>query len=190
MAGETRTTERLRLEPIGPQHADVLWQLHQDPGVIAWWGVWSREDVARRIEVAVRGWSERGVEKWIAYERATGAPVGRGGGSFVTIEGREQFEIGWMLHERHRGRGLATEIGRTTLDMAFAELGLDQAIAFTEPENERSRAVMERLGMHDPRVVIHENTTFVLYSLRGDEHVGSSDTRSSESGNGKPAGAP
>jgi hypothetical protein len=29
-----RTTERLILEPIGPEHADEVWTLHQD-GVIA-----------------------------------------------------------------------------------------------------------------------------------------------------------
>jgi RimJ/RimL family protein N-acetyltransferase len=175
--GEPRTTERLRLEPIGPQHVDVLLQMHQDVGVIEWWGVWSRDDVERRIEAAVRGWSERGVEKWIAYERATGEPVGRGGGSFVTIEGHEQFEIGWMLHDRHRGRGLATEIGRAALDMGFDEFGLDHVIAFTEPHNSRSRAVMERLGMRDPRVVIHDDTTFVLYSIGRGERVGSSGGR-------------
>jgi ribosomal-protein-alanine N-acetyltransferase len=174
---ETRTTERLRLEPIGPQHVDVLLQMHQEPGVIETFGVWSRDDVEQRIDAAVRGWSERGAEKWIAYERSTDQPVGRGGGSFVTIEGHEQFEIGWMLHDRHRGRGLATEIGRAALDMAFTEFQLDHAVAFTEPENARSRAVMERLGMHDPHIVTHDDTTFVLYSIRGDEHVGSSDAR-------------
>jgi ribosomal-protein-alanine N-acetyltransferase len=188
--GETRTTERLRLEPIGPQHADVLLHMHQDIGVIEWFGVWSRGDVEQRIAVAVRGWRERGVEKWIAYERATDEPVGRGGGSFLTIEGREQFEIGWTLHDRHRGRGLATEIGRATLDMAFAELGLHRAIAFTEPENQRSRAVMERLGMHDPRLVTHDDTTFVLYSIRGDDHVGSSDPPTSESATGRLTSGP
>lgn len=31
--------------------------------------------------------------------------------------------------------------------MAFEELGLDALVAFTVPQNQRSRAVMERIGM-------------------------------------------
>lgn len=172
--GDERITERLRLVPIGPEHADVLLALHQDPGVIEWFGPWGTAEVERRIDAAVRGWRVRGVEKWIAFDLVTGEPVGRGGGSFVEIEGGEHFEIGWTLHDRHRGRGYATEIGRATLQMAFDELGLDHAIAYTEPANQRSRAVMERLGMQDPHEVVHEGSTFVLYTIRSDE-LGRSD---------------
>jgi len=34
-----RFTERLRLEPIGPEHAGDLWRLHQDEAVAAWHAV-------------------------------------------------------------------------------------------------------------------------------------------------------
>ena len=32
----TTTTERLRLEPVRPEHAGDLWTLHQDPVVAQW----------------------------------------------------------------------------------------------------------------------------------------------------------
>ena len=44
------------------------------------------------------------------------------------------------------GQGYATEIGQVGVAFAFDELGADEVISFTETGNERSRAVMERLG--------------------------------------------
>jgi RimJ/RimL family protein N-acetyltransferase len=49
------------------------------------------------------------------------------------------------------GRGLATEAARKSLEFAFVSLGLFEVVAFTVPANSRSRAVMERLGMHRDR---------------------------------------
>jgi RimJ/RimL family protein N-acetyltransferase len=162
-----RCTERLRLEPIGPQHVDVLWLMHQDPSVVATFGPWSRDDAADRCAVAAAGWQDRGAEKWIAFDRATDEVVGRGGGSFVVIGGRDRFEIGWTLHDRHRGRGYATEIGREAMRFGTTELAVDEVVAFTEPSNRASRAVMERLGMTYEREFDLDDTTMVLYVRSG-----------------------
>lgn len=60
-------------------------------------------------------------------------------------------EIGWRLAFEHWGKGLATEGARAALDFGFNDLGLQQVVSFTVPANQRSRRVMERLGMtHDP----------------------------------------
>jgi RimJ/RimL family protein N-acetyltransferase len=59
-------------------------------------------------------------------------------------------EIGWRLSATHWGRGLATEGARAVVKHGFGELGLDEIVSFTVPENLRSRRVMERIGMtHD-----------------------------------------
>ena len=61
-------------------------------------------------------------------------------------------EIGWRLAFEYWGRGLATEGARAALDFGFNDLGLEDVVSFTVPSNQRSRRVMEKLGMtHDPR---------------------------------------
>jgi len=48
------------------------------------------------------------------------------------------------------GGGYATEAARAALDYGFREIGLSDIVALTVPANQRSRRVMERLGMtHD-----------------------------------------
>lgn len=60
-------------------------------------------------------------------------------------------EVGWRLARAHWGAGYATEGARAALQCGFEELGLSEIVSFTVPANERSRAVMERLGMRrDP----------------------------------------
>lgn len=56
-------------------------------------------------------------------------------------------EVGWRLAVEHWGHGYATEGGRAAVRFAFAQLGLEEVVSFTVPANERSRRVMERIGM-------------------------------------------
>jgi RimJ/RimL family protein N-acetyltransferase len=60
-------------------------------------------------------------------------------------------EIGWRLARPHWGRGYAIEAAAAAVAYGFEEVGLDEIVSFTVPANDRSRRVMERLGMRrDP----------------------------------------
>jgi RimJ/RimL family protein N-acetyltransferase len=88
-------------------------------------------------------------------------------------------EIGWRLAREHWGRGYATEAASASLAYGFEELGLEEIVAWTSVGNERSRRVMERLGMtRDPAddfdhpliPVGHHARPHVLYRLRRSTH--------------------
>lgn len=57
-------------------------------------------------------------------------------------------EIGWRLAPAYWGQGLATEAAHACLQTGFCTLALTEIVSFTTLKNLRSRAVMERLGMH------------------------------------------
>ncbi len=60
-------------------------------------------------------------------------------------------EIGWRLARPLWGRGLASEAARAVLERAFADLEMNELVAYTAVGNDRSRRVMERLAMaRDP----------------------------------------
>jgi RimJ/RimL family protein N-acetyltransferase len=62
------------------------------------------------------------------------------------------IEVGWRLARAHWGRGYATEAARAAVSDGFARLGLREIISFTSVSNQRSRRVMEKLGMtRDPQ---------------------------------------
>ena len=60
-------------------------------------------------------------------------------------------EIGWRMARPLWGRGLATEAAAAAVEHAFGELSMAELVAYTAVGNDRSRRVMERLGMdRDP----------------------------------------
>lgn len=90
-------------------------------------------------------------------------------------------EIGWRLSAGHHGRGYATEAARAVLDYGFEELNLAEIVSFTVPENQASRRVMEKIGMHydsefaHPRLPLdHPLSRHVLYRISRDGRGGTS----------------
>jgi RimJ/RimL family protein N-acetyltransferase len=84
-------------------------------------------------------------------------------------------EIGWRLAAEFWSRGYATEGAREAMRFGFETVGLEEIVSITVPGNQRSRRVMEKLGMtrspeddfDHPRVP--EGSTLrrhVLYRLR------------------------
>jgi RimJ/RimL family protein N-acetyltransferase len=83
-------------------------------------------------------------------------------------------EVGWRLAAEHWGRGYATEGARRVLEVGFEQLQLEQIVSITMPANQRSRRVMEKLGMQrspaddfdHPRLAAgHPLRRHVLYRL-------------------------
>ena len=55
-------------------------------------------------------------------------------------------EVGWRLARGFWGKGFATEAASAALRFGFGQLSLAEIVSFTAKGNQRSRAVMERLG--------------------------------------------
>jgi RimJ/RimL family protein N-acetyltransferase len=59
----------------------------------------------------------------------------------------QQAEIGFTFSREYQGQGLAREGAEGVLDYVFTTLRLNRIIAITDCENERSVALLGRLGM-------------------------------------------
>lgn len=65
--------------------------------------------------------------------------------SIASVEHR-QGNIGFSMDGRIRGQGYASEAMRALLDFGFVTLGLHRITALADVENDRSHAVLEKLG--------------------------------------------
>ena len=97
-------------------------------------------------QFAAQGWSN-----WAAELKETGEFIG-----FVGLSvPRRQFpfspcvEVGWRLARKFWGRGLASEAAAASLRVGFERIGLEEIVSMTALGNLRSRAVMERIGLHN-----------------------------------------
>jgi RimJ/RimL family protein N-acetyltransferase len=112
-----------------------------------------REQSDALAEHARRQIEERGWGLWAVELTQEGAFIGFVGLAVPRFEAHftPAVEIGWRLARPWWGHGYATEAARAALAFGFDELGLEEIVSFTTVANERSRRVMERLGMtHDP----------------------------------------
>ena len=108
------------------------------------------DELADRIQAAL---AEQGWGLWAVEAPAAAEFIGFVGLNRVRFEAHftPAIEIGWRLDRAFWGRGYASEAARAALQFGFEQLGCDEIVAFTAPANERSRRVMQRLGMsHDP----------------------------------------
>jgi RimJ/RimL family protein N-acetyltransferase len=161
-------TARMRGEPIGPKHVDVVAPIFADPRVAeTMGGLQSREQVLEILGHQAEAWKRDGFGFWMWFERSTGAPVARGGLQRTVFDGIEEVEVGWTTAPDRWGEGFATELGAAALDAAFGELALENVVAFTLPHNGASRRVMEKLGFtYEKTAPLREYGDHVLYRRR------------------------
>jgi RimJ/RimL family protein N-acetyltransferase len=110
----------------------------------------SRGDSDAMVDRIEKHFEEHSFGLW-AVEIPSVAPfVGFTGFSFARFDApfTPCVEVGWRLGFEHWGRGYATEAARLALGFGFRSLAFSEVVSFTSATNQRSRAVMERLGMH------------------------------------------
>lgn len=145
-------TERLRLAPVTPRNADRLWRLMQTPELRTYQDL-PTMDRSQFVGLVAShrkagDFEGPGRYEWLV-ERPTDGEV-LGWVSLRIGEGtHENGELGYSLLPEYRGHGYATEAVRALVDAAFSQAHLRLLRAYCLPENERSRALLRRLGFRE-----------------------------------------
>jgi RimJ/RimL family protein N-acetyltransferase len=157
------------LEPFAAMNADPLVMQH----FVAPLTRAASDALVDRIRI---GWAANGFGLWAVERRADGRLLGFTGLALHTFEApfTPAVEVGWRFAPDGWGQGLATQAARAALAFGFETVRLDEILSWTTVANERSRRVMERLGMiRDPAAdfdhpnipVGHPIRPHVLYRL-------------------------
>jgi ribosomal-protein-alanine N-acetyltransferase len=165
----TLETPRLILRQWQPADLDRYAELFADPEVARYI---FRGQPARREQLTemswdyLRQWRDLRLGPFAAVDRATGAWIGQIGLNHLAYwPGPEKTEVGWELHRRWWGRGLATEGGRAALRFGFEERGLRRIISTAVPDNHASRRVMEKLGLTYRGTHVIADAEIVWYAI-------------------------
>lgn len=149
------TTNRIRLRQWAPRDRRPFAAMSADPQVMAYFpSTLSKSEsdaIADHCEATItaNGW---GV--WVAELLDTDEFIGIIGLNVpqADLPCSPCVEVLWRLARPYWGHGYATEAAGGALQAGFQAIGLDEIVSFTVPGNLRSRAVMERLHMHDSGV--------------------------------------
>lgn len=151
MPAVTLQGERLRLRPWRPEDYPAFAALNADPDVMEYFpAVLDRaqsDALANKIQA---GFEKNGFGFW-AVEIPELLPfagfVGLSVPGTAELPCMPTVEVGWRLCKAAWGQGYASEGARLALAYAFEQLVLPEVVAFTTVTNQRSQAVMRRVGM-------------------------------------------
>jgi RimJ/RimL family protein N-acetyltransferase len=147
----------VRLEPLGREHVDGLWEVGHDPSIWTWmpWRMKKRADmeavVMRQVEMAKDG-SGQG---FAVFHRGTGHVCGAT--AYLNVAaGERRLEIGatWLGPAWQR-TGVNTDAKATLLTHAFEVLAANRVEFKTDAANQRSRSALLRIGAVEEGTLRH-----------------------------------
>lgn len=153
-------TKRLRIRDWNPlRDAEEAFAIYGDKRVMQWIGDRTcdrtLEDTTTRLQRYMQRTSSShpaGTSTWAVVELASNWVIG----NILLVPLPDQnrnpsgrIEIGWHFNPTYWGQGYATEAARAILKHGFETLKLPEVYAVTLPNNYRSMAVAQRLGMLD-----------------------------------------
>ena len=138
-------TERLRLRTHRADDAEEWFLLNSDPEVIKYTGNSPFESVEEARKSLQNYLSEQnpGFGRLAVELKETSEYIG-----WCGLKQHDGFvDLGYRLHQKHWGKGYASEAAEACLNHGFNSLNLRQIIGRSLPENVASIRILEKLGM-------------------------------------------
>jgi ribosomal-protein-alanine N-acetyltransferase len=155
-------TERLVLQPVAPSDHAVLHAMFTEPGVrrvIFDDAIIPPEQTTEIIAKSEELFRTRAFGLWLARD----ASVVIGFGGLWYFREPPELELLYGVGDAHAERGYAREVARAVVTYAFADLGMTEIRASTDPSHARSRRLLEDLGFVEERRAIVGGLDTVFY---------------------------
>jgi RimJ/RimL family protein N-acetyltransferase len=148
--------ERLTLVPVDARNARELWQVLNAPDLRKYQDIprVRVEEFERQVRARPKALRPGATGRFEWLVKAGDPPVAVG---WISLRVNDRTphvgEVGYSLVAEARGRGYASEALGTVIDETFATADLEEIQACIVPENTASRAVLDRTGFREERVL-------------------------------------
>jgi RimJ/RimL family protein N-acetyltransferase len=166
-------TDRLILRWISPDDAPFILELLNDPDWIRFIGDRGVRTVEAAREYIEKGpavsYARNGFGLWLTQLRESGVPIGICG--LIKRDTLEDVDVGFAFLPAFRGQGYALEAATATMSYGRGALGLARIVAITDPENQTSIRLLEKLSLRFERMIRwpDDDTELCLYGTVGDD---------------------
>jgi len=148
MSRKVVETERLILRRLSTADAQFILELLNDPSFLRFIGdkgVRTLEDARSYVlNGPVRSYETFGFGMYLATLKDSSAPIGICG--LLKRDTLQDVDIGFAFLPGYRGKGYASEAAQATLIHGKKGYGLSRIVAVTNPDNEASIGLLEKLG--------------------------------------------
>jgi RimJ/RimL family protein N-acetyltransferase len=148
-------TERLFLRPFSADDSEFILELVNEPSFIqniGDRGVRSLEDArAYILNGPVASYAKNGFGLYLVVLKKTYESIGMCG--LIKRDTLEDVDIGYAFLPKFWGQGYAVEAARSVKAYAKDAIGLKRIVAITDPANDSSIRVLEKIGLRFERMV-------------------------------------
>jgi len=148
-------TDRLVLRRLSAEDGEFVLQLLNEPSWLRFIGdrgVRTVDDARDYILTGPVAMYERvGFGLYVTELKVDGAPIGLCG--LIKRDGLEDVDIGFAFFPRFWGKGYAYESASAVMAYGRSVLGLDRIVAITSLDNDRSIALLQKLGFRFEKTI-------------------------------------
>lgn len=144
-------SKRLFIEVPSEAHFATFCEHQSDPHVMQYIGDGPRtsEEVRTGLEYVIKHYEKHGFTFGALIEKESNQCIGQAGLLYLAADDTQpDIEVGYRLARDKWSKGYATEITQEIIKWGFAHLPIKKLVAVIRPENEKSRHVLEKVGMH------------------------------------------
>ncbi len=146
---KTLETKRLVLRQVTLDDAEIILELLNEPSFIqniGDRGVRTLDDACNYIsDRLISSYENFGFGMYLVTLKDLGSAAGLCG--LVKRDGLDDVDIGYAFLQRHWSKGYATEAALAVKEYAKNTIGLKRLVAITDPANQGSIRVLEKIGL-------------------------------------------
>ena len=140
-------TARLVLREHTPEDFMPIHRIFSDPITMRFWPrPFTEAEMQRWIERAISSYAACGFGRWVVTLKATSEIIGDAGIMRVPVNGKEENDLGYIIHHPYWRLGYGSEVAEALLQFGF-EMGLTRIVANMAHDNIASQRVARRIGM-------------------------------------------
>ena len=141
-------TDRTIIRPYSEADIARVAPIFADPVTMVFWPQpLSEETVAAWVRRASASFPATGLGRMLVELRGSGTPIGDCGIVEAQINGRLEYDLGYIIHHPYWRQGFGVECARACLEYGLHTLGLRRIVANMPHDHIASALVAERLGM-------------------------------------------
>jgi [ribosomal protein S5]-alanine N-acetyltransferase len=159
-------TKRLIIREYSQNDIEKLNIILSNPKTMSFWPApFSLEQTEAWIENNTRRYKEIGYGRWALISKDTGELIGDCGIMITEIDGRQEKDLGYIIHHPYWKNGFATEASEACKEYAFNNLKIKRLCANMPFNHVGSRKVAEKIGMEKEKEFYNKRNRDILTYL-------------------------
>lgn len=167
------TTRRLHIRELSKQDLPALYSIYQEPQVCAFLpeGTEDADTFYEKHAAYIdKMYPFYDFGMWGIFSKDNHVLMGECGLQPLSIDGKEEIAIGYVLDPKFHRKGIGTEMVRATLRYAYREFAFTRIVAQIHPDNAASIALAIKCGFHYEKTCA-DGTTLLFVHEPSDQKV-------------------